>query len=152
SQNLIGPFLFSQQIWHLIYHRLSHTIAHYRNRWQIETAFRDAKQNFGFDKYQVKSRKSINRFVQLSFVAASLTKLIFTTHSQTERVKVEDVCQQLGIHWYRPAKLTLGLCVAFLRLRIAQTLFSVSSKQKTNSQNITQVFRQINGTHSDKAT
>ncbi len=55
-------------------------IKYYRNRWQIETAFRDVKQHFGFDKYQVKSRKSINRFVQLSFVAASLTKLIFTTH------------------------------------------------------------------------
>ncbi|RKU15288.1 hypothetical protein C6501_06970 [Candidatus Poribacteria bacterium] len=46
--------------------------------------------------------------------------------------------------------LTLGLCVTFLRLRIAQTLYSVSSKQKTNSQNIKQVFRQINGTHGDK--
>ena len=43
-------------------------------RWQIETAFRDAKQHFGFDSYQVKSRKSINGKVQLSFVAASVTK------------------------------------------------------------------------------
>ena len=131
---------------------ISQIVKHYRHRWQIETAFRDVKQNFGFDKYQVKSRKSINRFVQLSFVAASLTKLIFTGHPQTERARVEDVCQQLGIHWYRPVRLTLGLCVAFGRLRIAQTLFSVSSKQKTNPQNITHIFRQINDTHSDKAT
>ena len=131
---------------------ISQIVKHYRHRWQIETAFRDVKQNFGFDKYQVKSRKSINRFVQLSFVAASLTKLVLTTHPQTERVRVEDVCQQLGIHWYRPGRLTLGLCVAFLRLRIAQTLFSVSSKQKPNSQNITQVFRQINDTHTQKDT
>ena len=87
---------------------ISQIVRHYRHRWQIETAFRDVKQNFGFDKYHVKSRKSINRFVQLSFVAASLTKLMFTGHLQTERVRVEDVCQQLGIHWYRPVRLTLG--------------------------------------------
>lgn len=130
----------------------SQIVKHYRHRWQIETAFRDVKQNFGFDKYQVKSRKSINRFVQLSFVAASLTKLIFTEHHQTERVRVEDVCQQLGIHWYRPVRLTLGLCVALLRLRIAQTLFSVSSEQESNSQNITQVFPKISNTHTQKDT
>ncbi len=56
-------------------------VEYYRQRWQIETAFRDAKQHFGFDAYRLKSRKSINRFVQLSFVAASLTKLIFITRS-----------------------------------------------------------------------
>jgi len=53
-------------------------IRHYKNRWQIETAFRDVKQNFGFDTYQIRKRPSLNRFAQLSFVAASLTQLIFT--------------------------------------------------------------------------
>ncbi len=112
---------------------ISQIVIHYRHRWHIETAFRDVKQNFEFDIYQVKSRKSINRFVQLSFVAACLTKLVLIADLQIEKVKVEDVCKDLGIHWYRPERLTLGLCVAFLRLRITQTLFSVSSKQKTNS-------------------
>ena len=32
-------------------------VEYYRQRWQIETAFRDAKQHFGFDAYRVKSRK-----------------------------------------------------------------------------------------------
>ena len=60
---------------------------------EIETAFRDAKQHFGFDTYQVKSRKSINRFVQLSFVAASLRQLLFRTSDATERViSVQSVC------------------------------------------------------------
>ncbi|MDE0687384.1 MAG: transposase [Candidatus Poribacteria bacterium] len=49
-------------------------VEYYRQRWQIETAFRDAKQHFGFDAYRSKSRKSINRFVQLSFLAASLVR------------------------------------------------------------------------------
>ena len=131
---------------------ISQIVIHYRHRWHIETAFRDVKQNFGFDKYQVKSRKSINRFVQLSFVAACFTKLVLTADPNPESMNVEDVCQALGIHWYRPERLTLGLCVAFLRLRITQTLFSVSSKHKTNSQNIAQGFRQISDIHSDKTT
>ncbi len=66
--------------------------------------------------------------------------------------KVEDVCQRLGIHWYRPVRLTLELRVAFLRLRIAETLFSVSSKQKPYSQNITHIFQQMKDAPIDKAT
>lgn len=41
-------------------------IQHYKNRWQIETAFRDAKQNFGFDTYQLRKRKSLTRKLFLS--------------------------------------------------------------------------------------
>ena len=64
-------------------------VEYYQHRWQIETAFRDLKQVFGFSRaYRVKSRKSINRFVQLSFSAASLTKLIFSMpHTNTETDK-----------------------------------------------------------------
>ena len=47
----------------------------YRQRWQVETAFRDVKQHFGFGSYQLQSRPSLNRFVQLCFVAACLTQL-----------------------------------------------------------------------------
>ena len=112
-------------------------IEYYQHRWQIETAFRDAKQHFGFDAYRLKSRKSINRFVQLSFVAASLTKLIFTTPDAPQKgLSVEKVCQHLGIHWYRPTKLTQGLRVAYLRSQIVASSFFAKFKQKTNSQNI----------------
>ena len=118
-------------------------VEYYRQRWQIETAFRDAKQHFGFNGYQVKSRKSINRFVQLSFVAASLTKLIFSTSQPTAKtISVSEVCQHLGIHWYRPRKLTQGLRVAYLQSQIRASGFSASFKEKTNSQNITDPFQQ----------
>ena len=112
-------------------------VEYYRQRWQIETAFRDAKQHFGFDAYRLKSRKSINRFVQLSFVAASLTKLIFTRRDAPQKeISVEKVCEHLNIHWYRPEKLTQGLRVAYLRWQIAISTFSAKFKEKTNSQNI----------------
>ena len=112
-------------------------VEYYRQRWQIETAFRDAKQHFGFDAYRSKSRKSINRFVQLSCIAASLTKLIFTRPDARQKViSVQAVCEHLGIHWYRPKRLTQGLRVAYLRSQMAVAAFSVKFKEKTNSQNI----------------
>ncbi len=110
---------------------------YYRKRWLIETAFRDVKQHFGFDAYRLKSRKSINRFVQLSFVAASLTKLIFTLPNATQKtISVQNVCQHLGIHWYRPRKLTQGLRVAYLRSQIAVSSFFAKFNEKINSQDI----------------
>ena len=117
-------------------------VEYYQQRWQIETAFRDLKQHFGFDAYRLKSRKSINRFVQLSFVAASLTKLVFTRHDVPEKeISVEKICQHLKIHWYRPEKLTQGLRVAYLRSQIAVSTFFDKFKEKTNSQNIKVSFQ-----------
>ena len=117
-------------------------VEYYQQRWQIETAFRDVKEHFGFDAYRLKSRKSINRFVQLSFLAASLTKLVFTRHDVPKKeISVEKICQHLNIHWYLPEKLTQGLRVAYLRSQIAVSAFSARFKQKTNSQNITTDFQ-----------
>ena len=131
---------------------ISQIIVYYRQRWQIETAFRDAKQHFGFDSYQAKSKQSINRFVQLSFVAASVTKLIFsTTESDAKGVSVETVCERLGIHWYHPVRLTQGLRVAYLRVQLMTNLFSASLKEVPNSQKITSSFEQDTPLPIDKA-
>ena len=131
---------------------VSQIVRYYQQRWQIETAFRDAKQHFGFDAYRTKSRKSINRFVQLSFVAASLTKLLFTTPNATQKaISVEKVRQHLGIHWYRPEKLTQGLRVAYLRSQMAVSAFFAKFKEKTNSQNITVSFQDDTPLPFDKA-
>ena len=127
-------------------------IEYYRQRWQIETAFRDVKQHFGFDAYRLKSRKSINRCVQLSFIAASLTKLIFTTpNTPQKRISVKEVCQHLNIHWYRPKKLTQGLRIAYLRSQMAVASFSAKFNKKTNSQNINVRFQDDTPLPIDKA-
>ena len=127
-------------------------IEYSQQRWQIETAFRDLKQAFGFSGYRVKSRKSINRFVQLSFIAASLTKLIFSMPHPTEKpINVKTVCEHLGIHWYQPKKLTQGLRMAYLQSQIKEQQFSMSSPENTNSQNITPVFQQDTTLPLDKA-
>ena len=127
-------------------------VVYYQQRWQIETAFRDVKHHFGFDAYRSKSRKSINRCVQLSFIAASLTKLIFTTpNAPQKRISVKEVCQHLDIHWYRPKKLTQGLRVAYLRSQMAVASFSAKFTKKTNSQNINVRFQDDTPLPIDKA-
>ena len=127
-------------------------IEYYQHRWQIETAFRDTKQHFSFDAYRLKSRKSINRFVQLSFVAASLTKLLFTKPDATGKVlSVQAVCDHLGIHWYHPRQLTQGLRVAYLRSQMMMASFSAKFKEKTNSQNIKVSFQDDTPLPLDKA-
>ena len=109
-------------------------IRHYRNRWQIETAFRDLKENFGFDSYQLRNPKSLNRFVQLSF-RSSLTQLAFRsqTHpsdaeTQTDAAvpDLEAVLLALNIHWYKPKYLTRGLMVAYLQDSLKRQYFSAS--------------------------
>ena len=93
----------------------------YHWRWGIETAIslRDAKENFGFDHYQVHSQKSIESFVQLSFVATSLMQLIFSEAFKSKgllanSISVKEVLSELDIHWYYPKHLTRGLMKADL--------------------------------------
>jgi hypothetical protein len=39
----------------------------YEDRWNIETAHREANQKLGFKDYQLRSKKAIERFIQLVF-------------------------------------------------------------------------------------
>ena len=120
---------------------LCQIVRYYRKRWLIETAFRDAKQHFGFDKYRVKSRKSINRLVQLSFVATCITQLIFNaTSAMGSSITVQQVCKTLGINWYRPTKLTRGLMVQYLCAFIEGRLFSQTNSDDYNSNDIQQTL------------
>ena len=117
---------------------VAEVIRHYRNRWQIETTFRDVKQNFGFDTYQLRNRKSLNRFTQLSFVAACLTQLSFTnTASETNiddvSLDVEDVLLALNMNWYKPKYLTRGLMTAYLIQCFEKQCFSASYDSRQNS-------------------
>ena len=115
-------------------------VRYYRQRWWIETAFGDVKQNFGFDAYRVKSHKSINRWGQLSFVASCLTQWLFYTSGATEAtLTVEQVCRELGINWYRPPKLTRGL-MAKLAALIEGRLFSQTTNQQIKTPNIQQTL------------
>lgn len=109
-------------------------IRYYRLRWELETAFRDTKENFGFDNYQVRSDKSISRFVQLSFVATSVMQLIYTLTDTLKNVSVDEVLETLDIHWYSPSKLTRGLMQAYIQCQTLKYLFSSSKVLSDNMQ------------------
>ena len=107
-------------------------IRHYRDRWQIETAFRDVKENFGFDTYQLRNHSCLNRFVQLSFLAASLTQPAFRsqTHPRDSETQTDDAVPDLETmllalnrHWYKPKALTRGLMVAYLQCCLQHQYF-----------------------------
>ena len=116
-------------------------VRYYRQRWLIETAFRDVKQNFGFDTYRVKSHQSINRFVQLSFVASCLTQwLFYNSDAKAGAITVEKVCRELGTNWYRPPKLTRGLMAKYLSTVMEGRLFSATYDEDNNSTNIQQTL------------
>lgn len=116
-------------------------VRYYQKRWLIETAFRDVKQNFGFDTYRVKSHQSINRWVQLSFVASCLTQwLFYNPNTKHGAITVEQVCRALGIDWYRPTKLTRGLMAKYLSALIEGRLFSATNDEDTKSSNIQQTL------------
>ncbi len=116
-------------------------VRYYRQRWLMETAFRDVKQNFGFDTYRVKSHQSINRLVQLSFVASCLTQwLFYTPDAKDGAITIDQVCRALGIDWYRPTKLTRGLMAKYLSALIEGRLFSATSDEDTKSNNIQQTL------------
>lgn len=120
---------------------VSQIVQYYQKRWLIETAFRDVKQNFGFDNYRVKSHKSINRFVQLSFVASCLTQWLFYTPNAKDRaITVEHVCRALGIDWYRPTKLTRGLMAKYLSALMEGRLFSATNDEDTKLHDIQQTL------------
>ena len=113
------------------------TIVYYYNlRWKIETGFRDCKESFGFDHYQVKSKIAIQRSVLLSFVSASLTQLMILPQFHNEQTnalpKVDEALKEMNIHWYQPTRWTLGLMVKFIRLRNTIHLFYPSFEKHKN--------------------
>ena len=106
----------------------------YKRRWTFETAMHDSKESFGFDHYQLRSERAINRHVQLSFIAASLSQLLalpafVETHGKA-LPDLKDALTHMNIHWYQPERWTLGLILKFLKwTRYIQT-FSASSFQR----------------------
>ena len=113
-------------------------LRYYKLRWGFETNMRDTKEELGFDHYQVRSQRSINRSVQLSFVAASLTQLIAwpafeKVHDQVFPA-VDEGLAQMNIHWYHPKRWTLGLLLRYVRWQKRDTLFSLSIAEKENNE------------------
>ena len=76
----------------------------YRDRWPIETFFRDIKQNFGFEKCIIRNNKGINMHFLMQFISHNI--LVFSKKKQvscgeTQRELkfsfIENVLQNYGL-------------------------------------------------------
>jgi len=123
-------------------------VYYYILRWTLETGFRDGKESFGFDHYQVRSETAIQRSVVLSFVAASLTQLLALPKFQQQQDGLPALkvgLQQMNIHWYHPTRWTLGLIVRYIRWRKSRPFFSASFSQFENPTKFKNAFAEVAG-------
>ena len=61
----------------------------YENRWSIELAHRESNQKFGFKDYQMRSKRAIERFMQLAFVAFAVVLIAKLTGKELREVVSE---------------------------------------------------------------
>lgn len=66
----------------------------YKNRWKIETFYRDSKQNLGLGKYQLRSIKGIKRYWALVFL--SYTFLQYCTSFGILSSLIDDTTETTG--------------------------------------------------------
>ena len=124
-------------------------VYYYILRWTLETGFRDGKESFGFDHYQVRSETAIQRSVVLSFVAASLTQLLALPQFQQQHTDgLPDLkvgLLEMNIHWYHPTRWTLGLIVRYIRWRKSRQAFSACFSQFENLTKFENPFAEVAG-------
>lgn len=126
------------------------TIVHYYHlRWKIETGFRDSKESFGFDHYQVRSQTAIQRSVVLSFLSASLTQMMALPKFQQAHPdalpKLKVALKEMNIHWYHPTHWTLGLIARYVRWQKSRQGFAASFSQNKNNAIFKNAFTDVAG-------
>jgi hypothetical protein len=80
-------------------------MTYYRKRWGIETGYRHLKESQGFDHYQVRSMKSIQRFWELQFITYTYLEfqrkeLGFSTLGDVINKERKDYLGRLIVHAY----------------------------------------------------
>lgn len=59
----------------------------YAQRWEIETFFRDSKQNLGLEDYQLRKIKGLKHYFNLVFLAYTILQLKFLQAGLKEKIK-----------------------------------------------------------------
>lgn len=95
---------------------------HYAKRWPIETFFRETKQHFGLDRYQVRTLKGIKRFMlMIQFVYLYLKRMtpkqgcIGESLRQSQRKQKQELVKFI----YQKAQNGVKLTTIFEDLKIA---------------------------------
>jgi hypothetical protein len=76
----------------------------YENRWSIELAHREANQKFGFKEYQMRDKKAIERFMQLSFLAWTIILIANVTgrdfKTVVKEMKLGDILDETKLVYF----------------------------------------------------
>lgn len=71
----------------------------YRERWEIETFFRDSKQNLGLEDYQLRKIKGLKHYFNLVFLAYTILQLKFLQSNLKEKIKHQLHSIGAKCHW-----------------------------------------------------
>ncbi|GCC10089.1 archaeal putative transposase [archaeon] len=76
----------------------------YENRWSIELAHSEANQKFGFKEYQIRDKKVIERFMQLSFLVWTIILIAEVTGKDFKTVikemKIGDILDEIKLVYF----------------------------------------------------
>ena len=97
-------------------------LTHYIDRWAIEPFFRECKSYLGLNGYQVRSEKSINRYLIIMIISNTYCKLHFniTYHFHTGYKEAKKDLQKAKVTYiYEAAASGMPLSEIFQILKIA---------------------------------
>lgn len=84
--------------------RLEEVLEIYENRWSIELAHREANQKLGFKDYQMRDKKAIERFMQLSFLAWTIILIAKVTGKDFKTVikelKLGEILDEIKLVYF----------------------------------------------------
>ena len=90
----------------------------YRTRCQIEGVHADSKLICGFNSCRVHSARAIEAYLWLSLMASGILEYVRYSLQQARQMSAGiatlEIIETLGMHWYRPMRLTRGLAARYL--------------------------------------
>jgi len=90
----------------------------YRTRCQIEGVHADSKLVCGFNSCRLHSARAIEAYLSLSLMASGILEYVRYSLKRAQEmsggISTREIIETLGMHWYRPMRLTRGLTARYV--------------------------------------
>ena len=90
----------------------------YRTRCQIEAVHANSKLVCGFNSCRLHSARAIEAYLSLSLMASGILEYVRYSLKRAQEMSAGiatlDIIATLGMHWYRPMRLTRGLTARYM--------------------------------------
>ncbi len=111
----------------------SEIVKEYRRRTQIEHVHQDAKLLAGFNDCRLHSAKSIEGFLSLSLLSVGILEWIRYRIQASRSMTAEQIVNAVGMHWYKPLRLTRGLVQRYAAQQIHRSTTDADFLTANNS-------------------